>query len=107
MEQWFLENYKWLLVLVFDVVILIFSLIRRVKVVGTPLDKVIEKLPEFISFVERKLGAGAGSEKLAMVLRLSEALFTCLGGTGDISEVVKVKVEEILSTPQKKGDINV
>lgn len=98
------ENYQWLSVLVFDLIIAIFALIRRVKIVQTPFDKVIAMLPGFIDFAESKIGAGKGSEKLELVLALAKRFYQSVGGSDDISDLLKVHVEAILSTPQKKGD---
>ena len=106
MIQFICENYQWLSVLVFDLIIAVFALIRRVKIVDSPLAKVLIQLPGFISFAESKLGSGAGSDKLGLVVRLANSYYQSLGGQNDITAVIVEKVESILSTPTKKGDLN-
>ena len=98
------ENYQWLSVLVFDLIIAVFALIRRVKIVQTPLDKTLVMLSGFIDFAENRFGSGHGSEKMDLVLMLARRFYKSVGGHDeDIDDLLRVNIEAILSTPQKKG----
>lgn len=104
MLDFLLENWKVLTVLLLDLIILIFSIIRRVKVVDSPLTRVLSDLPTFIKSVEASLGAGRGEEKLDLVLRMAKSLLVAYGCSDpdNYIDVIRAQIEEILSTPQKK-----
>lgn len=77
---------------------------KPVKVVDTLREKILFKLPTVIDAAEKKYGAGHGADKLKFVLDYFTWEFSENGLIfGDsYKEFIKVCVEQILSTPQKK-----
>lgn len=68
------------------------------------LAQIIEKLPEFITEAEKIFGSGNGTAKLAYVL--NKVQIECLKNKIEYNEEeIRLKVEEILKTPQKKESI--
>lgn len=65
--------------------------------------KIIQKLPEYINEAEKVLGTGTGLAKLNYVLNYIHV--DCLdAGIEFLKDQWQYEVENILSTPQKKGD---
>ena len=68
------------------------------------LAKIAQKIPCFISEAEEALGTGTGKAKLRYVLR--ELEIECLKANIEFQEEdLKVEIERILETPQKKQKI--
>lgn len=112
MKEFFVQNWK-LLVLCFCALLELISVVnllilQRKKTGDDSVQFVISKLPSFISSVEKVVGAGQGSIKKSAVLEVAIDLYKKLTGI-KITEDSKIAlrfgeaIEEILSTPQKKG----
>lgn len=70
------------------------------------LAKVVQKLPGYITEAESIFGAGTGTAKMAYVL--NKVQIDCLTSKIEYNEEqIKGEIENILATPEKKGESNV
>ena len=97
-----------LILVALDVVILLFKK-RPLKVVDAVTSVISEVLPVLIGQAECEYPQGHGDLKLKLVVDLCKNyLQSSLGLTAEevakYDELIKLRVEAILSTPQKKGD---
>ena len=100
----FLQNYWQLLVaLACFVVELLVIILKRNKVVDSAYSLTLEWLPSVIASAEKLFGAKSGDKKLAWCIDIAKAYYLSVGGTRDISELLRVAIENILDTPEKKG----
>lgn len=97
-----------LILIALDVVLLVLKK-RPLKVVNAVTSTISDILPSLINEAEAKYGQGNGDLKLELVIHLcKQYLISCLGLTleeaNTYTGLIKTAVENILSTPQKKGD---
>lgn len=105
----FIKDYYYLMVLILAIIILIIELILsyRVKPNQNILSFIDKIVPEFIIEAEQKYGASHGNEKLTFCVGLISSALVRVFNIKDISTYdayIKARIEETLSTPQKKGD---
>lgn len=106
----FIANYwKELIALVcflLEITISIILLVKRNKKESPVISEIVLKLPSIISHAEKVFPSGNGASKLELVLSVIDKLFKKETGnpmTKSESKFFVEKIEEILSTPQKKG----
>lgn len=108
----FIVSYWYVIVeLVFAIVSLVLLILKKtkIKLIDTPWEKLIQKLPEIISKAETV--SSVGHEKKSFVLGVAYAFLSDLTGKSieqvsyDYKERISAAIEAILSTPQKKGVI--
>lgn len=90
---------------IFTAISLIASILQAIKTKKyeklIKLAKVVQKIPEFICEAEEILGNGNGQAKLSYVL--DKINIKCLQAGIEFNEdALKVEIENILKTPQKK-----
>lgn len=112
MKEFFVQNWK-LFVLCFCALLELISVVNlcilyRKKSGDDSVQFVITRLPSIISSVEKLVGAGEGLTKKSYVLELAIDLYKKLTGikiTNDSKIALRFDeaIEEILTTPQKKG----
>lgn len=101
-----LDNWRWLICAVAGVLSVIFTIVRRPKVVSSTLAYILEKLPSYIQFYECP---GNGTEKFKKVfLAVISDICKHSGLSADkaiklYGSTVSAAIENILSCPQKKG----
>lgn len=106
----FLLTYWKLITLVILVVInIVISLIRRPKVIDTIIDTINSYVPIAINDAEKAIGSGNGSSKLNYAVNnvISYLDFRFNLGSNVLERYKKyiiVAIENVLSTPQKKGE---
>lgn len=109
MKEFFLNYYKEIIVLfcfVLELVLSVVAIIKKVKKQGSLYTDILVKLPDIISKVEKIIGSGNGSQKLQVVLKVVNDLVVSETGkemTSSDRKFVSEAIEEILTTPQKKG----
>lgn len=111
MKEFILTYYKelialgcFLIELLFTVVILIKKSKKDTGVVGA----ILSNLPAVINLVEKKFGSGTGTTKKVQALDTALELYrsmtgVCLTYDSQIAHILSDAIEDILSTPQKKG----
>lgn len=108
----FLLMYWRILVLVALIVInIIISLVRKPKVLNTIIDTINQYVPTAINEAERAIGEGNGASKLNYainnVLNYLEFRFNISGYALErYKKYIAIEIENVLSTPQKKGEKN-
>lgn len=104
-KEW-IDKLVYLLVSILVMVILSVLKKKPVKVVDTLKEKILSQLPLVMLEAEKKYGAGHGAEKLQFVIDFFIWSFDKNGLTlgKTYIEFIKESVENILSTPQKKGE---
>ena len=112
MKDFILGYYKELIVLgcfFLEFLLSLVALIKKQKKQSPLILDIISSLPKFISSAEKYIGSGNGSKKKDFVLQCIAGEFKRLTGE-DIDahtlEVASIFIEEILKTPQKKGNLN-
>lgn len=100
MKEFILNNWKTILLICFAIAeLLVLVLKKSVKVDST--DSKISRLVAFyISVAERLIGKGQGAVKKSYVI---ESVKDFLKLDSSYDEVISTYIENILSTPQKKG----
>lgn len=101
---WLLENWKILLALILALANLFVCIFRKkVKVVDSIREFILDHLPMFISSAEKLFSNG--SDKRQFVLDSVDQLLKINFSVGidDYIEFVELAIEKILSTPEKKG----
>lgn len=97
-------NWQFFAVVFIDIISLVLWMIkRRVKVVDSPYALTIDKLASWINIAESLFLDG--KDKKAFVLDAALNCYKSLGGKKDISSLLSIAIENILTTPtKKKGD---
>lgn len=91
-----------------DLVLAIICIVLKNRKDDPVLSIISDMLPGFIKEAENQIGAGHGSEKLTFVLKKVEQTYKKLTGvglslTGYLYRFFVNRIENILSTPSKKG----
>lgn len=107
------ENWRFLvelLCLVLSIILLLLKKKNKVVISSSVISDVLVNLPAYIEHAEEKYGSGHGNEKLKFVMSEAIKFLEIETGlsTADIlrsyGETLILNIENILSTPQKKGD---
>ena len=102
--DWLAANYKLVAYVVCTFIVLIINLIpKRVKVLDTVKETILQMLPELIDKVEEP---GKGPEKRKAVIEMCCAAVSKLFPGVQVSHYygfISKAIEAILKTPQKKG----
>ena len=110
----FLQNY-WKLIalavlLLLDVILVVLNRRKPIKVYDSVHQAILYILPSLIKSAEQSyIATGQGDAKLSMVIELIHNYLVSVYGMSyeeavTYDEFVKKQVEDILSTPQKKGE---
>lgn len=108
-SKFIVENWHWLIVAFFSFISLLTSFLRKKPVFNTEaalLADVYDLLPHLINEAEEKFGKGHGSEKMEYCLNHVLHYFgisNLIVFETHFIEKLKYYIEEILSTPSKKG----
>ena len=105
----FLKEYYYLILLCLFVVILLLQLLILLIKKKDPsiISNISAILPSLVKDAEAAFGSGHGAEKLEYVFQMVRDYIANVYDRTDFSSYksyVKARVEEILSTPQKKGE---
>lgn len=104
--KWDFQTVSILALACLDLIIFILTLVKKRNKVKLTLTDVYDYIPTVISYAERIIGAGKGTEKLAFCLTLIKDFMLSHGYSlkdfedHDFSSYI----EEVLSTPQKKNE---
>ncbi len=106
------DNWKFLVEILLLVISVIICLVKRTKIniPGSVISDLLIKIPSWINEAEQEIGVGKGQEKLKYVFsKAVDFLHEVMDlSTADIiryyGENLICSIEDILSTPQKKGD---
>lgn len=104
--NYFLNNWRWLVPLVLEVIALLVLLFKRKVKINDLLSKVILKIPDFINSAEKE--GLSGKEKFRLVFSACISLVCSLTGEKPAyamnvyGALITDAIESILSTPQKK-----
>ena len=110
MKEFLLNNYSWLITLVFSVLSILIFLLKKVKVIkkDTAFEQVLSLLPSLIVKAEKSIEGGAN--KKAFVLSMAISFLSQLTGEDDQQKLcdeyanrISEAIESILLTPVKKG----
>lgn len=113
MKEFIIQNWFFIIELLVGLVSLIILLLKKTKVlsVDTPFEKLLEKLPELIKKAE--ILSKEGKVKRSYVLGVAYAYLADLTGksveeiSGIYCDRILEAIENILETPQKKGEFYV
>lgn len=104
--DWIVNHPETVASIIAAIVSIVFWIIRKkpVKVVDTFKEKILAQLPTVIATAETEIGPGNGEKKLQFVIDYFTWEFNQQGlNLGEsYLKFIKVMVEQILSTPQKK-----
>lgn len=103
-----ISNWSYISVALVVIANMVIFLIKKkpIKVVDSLKEMILQLLPGFIAGAEEIIGSKHGSQKMDMVIEAVESWFVKNGFefTPYYRDFVKKCAENILSTPQKKGD---
>ena len=97
-----IDNYQILVVLAISIANLFVCLFRKkVKVVDSVYQFILERLPTYIALAEVTLTEGKDKKSFVIQSILGDIAAT-FGSTGDYIEFISDNIEKILCTPEKK-----
>lgn len=107
--EFFRTYWREILYVICTLLAVICSFHKKGKTFGDAVAEVYRKLPSLILLAEKDVGAKQGSVKKHLVLTLALQLYKKLTGvelteSSEIAKIFSNAIEDILDTPQKKGD---
>ena len=111
MLEFLLAYWKLITLVLLIIVNIIINLVRRPKVIDTIIDTINSYVPTAINDAEKAIGSGNGSSKLNYavnnVISYLEFRFNLSHSVLErYKKYIVVAIENVLSTPQKKGEKN-
>lgn len=108
MKEFLIENYSWIITLVFSIISILIFLLKKVKIVkkDSAFEKVLMLLPSLIIKAEKNIKGG--SDKKSFVLSMAISYLASLSGEDDekvyqdYGKRISDAIEDILMTPVKK-----
>lgn len=107
LKDFILENWKVLLAILLSLANVIICLFRKkVKIVDSIRESILDRLPLFISSAENLLSSGS-DKKIFVMEQVKEFLRVHFGVAFEpYSDFTELAIEKILCTPEKKGVSN-